>query len=61
MKFELGYESLKMKFSLILFVYNLMIGYSKKNWWQVILESAFDKKKKEPGLKFNRGLVLTDI
>ena len=26
-KFEFTYESLKRKFSLILFVYNLMIGY----------------------------------
>ena len=42
-KFELRYESLKNKFSLILFAYNLMIGYSKKNienyprecfWWK---------------------------
>ena len=30
-KFEFRYESLKSKFSLILFVNNLMIGYSKKN------------------------------
>ena len=30
-KFELRYESLKSKFSLTLFAYNLMIGYSKKN------------------------------
>ena len=30
-KFELGYENLKSKFSLILFAYNLMIGHSKKN------------------------------
>ena len=30
-KFELKYESLKSKSSLILFTYNLMIGYSKKN------------------------------
>ena len=30
-KFELKYESSKSKFSLILFAYNLMIGYSKKN------------------------------
>ena len=30
-KFELKYESLKNKSSLILFTYNLMIGYSKKN------------------------------
>ena len=29
-KFELRYESVKKKFSLILFAYNLMIGYSKK-------------------------------
>ena len=30
-KFELKYESLKSKFSLIPFAYKLMIGYSKKN------------------------------
>ena len=30
-KFEFKYESLKSKPSLILFPYNLMIGYSKKN------------------------------
>ena len=30
-KFELRNESLKSKFSLIHFAYNLMIGYSKKN------------------------------
>ena len=30
-KFELGYQGSKSKFSLILFAYNLMIGYSKKN------------------------------
>ena len=29
-KFELRYESLKSKFSLILFAFNLMTGYSKK-------------------------------
>ena len=29
-KFELRYESLKSKFSLTLFAYNLMIGYAKK-------------------------------
>ena len=29
-KFELGYQGSKSKFSLILFAYNLMIGYSKK-------------------------------
>ena len=31
-----------------------MIGYSKKN-----RESAFDQKKKKPGLKFNPKLALT--
>ena len=30
-KFEFRYESLKSKFSFILFTYNLMIGCSKKN------------------------------
>ena len=30
-KFELRYESLKNKSSLILFAYNLMTGYSKRN------------------------------
>ena len=30
-KFEVRYESLKSKFSLILFNYNLMTGYFKKN------------------------------
>ena len=35
-----------------------MIGYAKKIE-KIIRESAFDKKKKKPGLKFNPGLVLT--
>ena len=30
-KVELSYKSLKSKFSLIHFAYNLMIGYCKKN------------------------------
>ena len=59
-KFELRYESLKSKFSLILFAYNLMIGYPKKTR-ETIPESAFDKKKKKPGLKFNPGLALTGV
>ena len=37
-----------------------MIGYTKKNR-EIIRESALDKKIKEPGLKFNLGLVLTGI
>ena len=46
----------KNKFSLIPFVNNLMIGYSKKN-----RENAFDEKKKRPGLKFNPGLALIGL
>ena len=48
------------KFSLILFAYNLMVGYSKKKNRENYL-SAFDKKIKNPGLKFNPGLALTDV
>ena len=40
----------------------LMIEYSKTNREKLIIrESAFDKKKKKPGLKFNPGLVLISI
>ena len=58
MKFDLKYGNLKSKFNLILFAYNLMIGYSKKNR-ENILETAFDNKKKKPRLKFNPRLALT--
>jgi len=37
-----------------------MIGYSKRRE-KIIRESAYDKKKKKPGLKFNPGLVLTGV
>ena len=37
-----------------------MIGYAKKID-KIIRESAFEKKKKKPGLKFNPGLGLTGI
>ena len=60
MKFELRYESLKSKSSLILFAYNLMIGYSKRIE-KIIRESAFDEKKKKPGLKFNPRLASTGL
>ena len=33
----------------------------KRNIEKTILESAFDKKKKKPGLKFNPGLALTGV
>ena len=39
-------ESLKSKFTLILFVHNLMIGYSKKNR-KIDRENAFEEKKKK--------------
>ena len=38
-----------------------MIGYSKKKITKTKRESAFGKKKKKPGLKFNPGLAVTDI
>ena len=37
-----------------------MIRYAKK-LEKTIWESAFDKKKKKPGLKFNPGLALTGV
>ena len=37
-----------------------MIGYAKKIE-KIIRESAFDKKKKKPGLKFNLGLALNRV
>ena len=37
-----------------------MIGYAKKIE-KSIRESASDKKKKKPGLKFNPGLMLTGV
>ena len=56
-KFEFRYESLKSKFSFILFAYYSMIGCSKKNR-ENYRENAFEKKKKKLRLKFNRGLAL---
>ena len=37
-----------------------MLGYSKKIE-EIIRESAFDKKKKKSGLKFNPELALTRV
>ena len=37
-----------------------MIGYAK-TIEKIIRGSAFDKKKKKPGLKFNPGLALTGV
>ena len=37
-----------------------MIGYAKKIE-KITRGSAFDKKKNNPGLKFNRGLALTGV
>ena len=44
-KFELRYESLKSKFSLILFAYNLMIVYSKKNRENYLRECFWQNDK----------------
>ena len=45
---------MKSIFSLILFAYNFMIGYSKKKKTEKLIgESAFNKRKKRPGLKSN--------
>ena len=49
-KFELRNESLKSKFSLIHFAYNLMIGYSKKNR-ENYLSECFSLKEKETQFK----------
>ena len=60
MKFDFTSESFKRKFILILFVYNLMIGCSKKirkNY----LKRLLHKKIKKPGLKFNPGLALISL
>ena len=56
-KLEFRYESLKSRFSFILFAYNLMIGCSKRIE-QIIWENAFEQKKKKPRYKFNPGLAL---
>ena len=40
------------QFSLILFVYNLMMD-GAKSLEKIIRENAFDRKKKKPRLKFN--------
>ena len=49
MKFELRYESLKSKFSLTLFAYNSMIGYSKKNRENYPERVLLMKRKRNPG------------
>ena len=48
-KFELKYESSKSKFSLILFAYNLMIGYSKKNKENLSEKVLLIARKRNPG------------
>ena len=47
-KFDLRYESLKSKFSLILFAYNPMIGYSKKHR-ELSERVLLIKRKRNPG------------
>ena len=50
MKFEFRYESLKSKFSFILFVNKLMIGYSKKKR-ENYAGKCFSAKEKETWVK----------
>ena len=49
------------KFSLTLFAYNLMIGYSKKNRENYPERVLLIKRKKKPGLKFNPGWALIGL
>ena len=59
-KFDFRYESLRSKFSFILFANNLMIGCSKKKRGNYP-ENTFEQKKKKPGLKFNPVLALIGL
>ena len=47
-----------MRFSLILFLYSLMIGYAIKNRKSYPGKKMLLDKKKKPQLKFNQGLAL---
>ena len=47
-----------MRFSLILFLYSLMIGYAIKNRKSYPGKEMLLDKKKKPQLKFNQGLAL---
>lgn len=50
-KFDLRYESLIKQIQLILFAYNLIIGYSNKNRENYFSKKVhLDKKKKRPRL-----------
>ena len=60
--FELRYESLKSRFSLILFAYNLMIGYSKKLEKVIFLRKRICiQRKRNPVQNYNPGLALPGI
>ena len=51
----------KSKFSLLLCVDNVMIGYTKKNRKKLSAEMLLDKGKRNWELKFNTGLALIDL
>ena len=57
MKSNLRSESFKRNFSIIVFVYKLMIGCSKKNR-ENYLKRTLNVGIKNPRLKFNPGLAL---
>ena len=56
-EFQVRYESLKSKFSFIVFLYNLMISCPKIK--KIIPKNAFEQKKKKPGLKFKSWITVT--
>ena len=56
-EFQVRYESLKSKFSFLVFLYNLMISCPKIE--KIIQKNAFDQKKKKPTLKFKSWITLT--
>ena len=60
MKSEFRTESIKIKFSRILFVYNVTLRCSKKNT-RHYPKKLLNKGVKKPGLKFNHGLALIGL
>ena len=58
--FHFRYESLRSKFSFILFPTIWLLG-ALKGREKIIRENAFEQKKKKPGLKFNFGLALIGL
>ena len=60
MKSAIGSKSCKRKFSMNLFIYNLIIGFSKKNK-EIIPKRLLNRGIHKCRLKFNIGLVLIGL